>query len=183
MEQKQLELTTKSEFKPPTLPELMKDRAMALEQTALSVMLNAQPPAAWLKKHPLIQDYHYLPIERVEWLLTRIFTAWRFEIMNIYTVANSVVITGRLHYFDPYVTNDWQWMDGVGAAPIQTNKGAGATDWNAVKTDGVQKAAPAAESYAIKDAAEKLGRIFGKDLNRKEVLNYESNYDKFRDSE
>ena len=36
------------------------------------------------------------------------------------------------------------------------------------------KAAPAAESYAIKDAAEKLGKIFGKDLNRKDVIGYES---------
>jgi hypothetical protein len=31
-------------------------------------------------------------------------------------------------------------------------------------------AAPAAESYALKDAAEKLGRIFGKDINRKDTI-------------
>ena len=64
------------------------------------------------------------------------------------------------------------WQDGIGAAPIQTDKGAGATDWNAVKTDGVQKAAPAAESYAVKDAAEKFGKIFGRDVSRKGSMNY-----------
>jgi hypothetical protein len=63
-------------------------------------------------------------------------------------------------------------VDGIGAAPIQTDKGAGATDWNAVKTDGVQKAAPAAETYAVKDAAEKFGKIFGRDVSRKGSMNY-----------
>jgi hypothetical protein len=36
------------------------------------------------------------------------------------------------------------------------------------------KSVPAAESYAVKDAAEKIGRIFGKDLNRKDLLTYDS---------
>lgn len=35
-------------------------------------------------------------------------------------------------------------------------------------------ALPGAESYAIKDAAEKIGRVFGKDLNRKELMAYEN---------
>ena len=35
-------------------------------------------------------------------------------------------------------------------------------------------AAPSAESFAIKDAAEKLGKIFGKDLNRKDAMAYDS---------
>jgi len=32
--------------------------------------------------------------------------------------------------------------------------------------------APAAESYAFKDAAEKFGKIFGKDINRKDNITY-----------
>jgi len=35
------------------------------------------------------------------------------------------------------------------------------------------KAAPAAESYAVKDAAEKIGKIFGKDLNRADQIVYD----------
>ena len=38
----------------------------------------------------------------------------------------------------------------------------------------VKMALPGAESYAIKDAAEKIGRVFGKDLNRKELMAYEN---------
>lgn len=47
-------------------------------------------------------------------------------------------------------------------------------DWNYAKSSGVQIAAPAAETYAIKDAAEKFGKLFGKDLSRKDTLSYDS---------
>jgi len=45
-------------------------------------------------------------------------------------------------------------------------------DWNATKNDAVMKAAPAAESYAVKDAAEKIGKLFGKDMNRADKIMY-----------
>ena len=66
------------------------------------------------------------------------------------------------------------WQDGVGAAPLQTDKGAGAIDFNKIKNDAVMKAAPAAESYAVKDATEKIGKLFGKDLNRADKILYDS---------
>ena len=40
------------------------------------------------------------------------------------------------------------------------------------------KALPAAESYAIKDAAEKLGIFFGKNLNRKDTVGFAGAYSK-----
>jgi hypothetical protein len=36
------------------------------------------------------------------------------------------------------------------------------------------KAAPAAESYAVKDAAEKIGKLFGKDMNRADKIMYDT---------
>jgi hypothetical protein len=78
-----------------------------------------------------------------------------------------------LHYQN-IENNDWSWQDGIGAAPIQTEKNAGAMDWDKVRTDSVMKAAPAAETYAVKDAAEKIGNLFGKDMNRKEDIIYDS---------
>jgi hypothetical protein len=85
-------------------------------------------------------------------------------------MANAVQAIVRLHVQDP-ITGEWDWQDGVGAAPIQTRKGAG-NDASQVLHDAIVKAAPAAKSYAIKDAAECLGRIFGKDLNRKDFIAY-----------
>ncbi|MCK5612897.1 hypothetical protein KAR91_64080, partial [Candidatus Pacearchaeota archaeon] len=69
------------------------------------------------------------------------------------------------------------------AAPIQTDKDAAATDFSKVKTDAVMKAAPAAESYAIKDAAEKIGKLFGKDLNRADGIAYDNLRNTFKDYE
>ena len=66
------------------------------------------------------------------------------------------------------------WQDGIGAAPIQTDKGAGAMQWDKAKSDAVMKAAPAAESYAVKDAAEKIGKLFGKDMNRADKIMYDT---------
>ena len=93
-------------------------------------------------------------------------------------MANSSVVTVRLHYLDP-ISGEWDWQDGIGAAPLQTDKDAGATDWQKIKSDAVMKSVPAAESYAIKDAAEKLGKLFGKDLNRADKILYDTLQGKF----
>jgi len=155
----------------PTLQDLLIENEDSLKQNALTVLLNQDPPAKWLVQHPMIRDYKYIPIEKIEYLLTRIFGNFNVEIRSTQIVANSVVVTVRLHVINP-INGQAMWQDGIGAAPIQTDKGAGATDWNAVKTDGVQKAAPAAETYAVKDAAEKFGKIFGRDVSRKGSMNY-----------
>lgn len=135
-------------------------------------LTNATPPESWLKKHPQVKA-QYIPIERVEWLLRQIFLDdWRVEIKDVKLIANSVVTTVRLHFKPPH-KDEWTYQDGVGASPLQTNAGAGATDFNALKNASVQMAAPASESYAIKDAAEKIGRLFGADINRAEQISME----------
>ena len=164
----------------PSLTDLIEDKEMTLKKAGLSVLLNNPPPDDWLMTHPMASKVKYLPIERVEWLLSRIFYDWHVEIKSVAVVANSVVVCVRLHYFDPYITQGWKWQDGVGASPMQTDRGAGATDFNAIKDNAVMLAAPAAESYAIKDAAEKIGKIFGKDINRKTILGYEESFNKLR---
>lgn len=152
------------------LPELLQDKELSLKTTELNKILDNSPPKQWLKQHPTAANVRYIPIQRIEWLLSRIFQKWHVEVKDVKVIANSVVTIIRLHYFDPYIDNDWKWQDGIGAAPIQTDKGAAANDWTKVKADGVMKAAPASESYAVKDAAEKIGKIFGKDINRADNL-------------
>lgn len=143
------------------------------DQNKLNILLNQSPNPKWIKKHPYAKGVKYIPIEKIEYLLTRLFLKWRVEVKTIQTIANSCVVTVRLHYQN-IENNDWSWQDGIGAAPIHTVKGKGAMDWNEVLTDSVMKAAPAAETYAVKDAAEKIGNLFGKDLNRKEDIIYDS---------
>lgn len=157
----------------PTINELITETEQSLKENALMVLLNQEPPRSWLVSHPMIKGYNYMPIEKIEYLLTRIYTKWSVEVKSVQVIANSVCVTIRLYVTNP-LTGEIEWQDGIGAAPVQTDKGAGATDWNSVKTDGVQKAAPAAESYAIKDAAEKFGKIFGRDISRKNTMDYTS---------
>lgn len=161
----------------PTLADLYGDIEVKERANALNILLNQPPKKEWLKDHPTAknikgQPIKYIPIERIEFLLTRIFIKWRVEVLTIQLIGNSVVVTVRLHYLNP-LDNSWEWTDGIGAAPLQTDRGAGATDFNSLKSASVQIAAPAAESYAIKDAAEKLGKLFGKDVNRADAISYD----------
>ena len=158
----------------PTYEELVAgDIELKNQQNDVNILLNNEPPKTWTKDHPMAKGVKYLPIERVEYMLTRIFKKWNVEIRQVQVIANSVVVTVRLYYQD-VLSNEMLWQDGIGASPIQTDKGAGAMDWNKTKNDAVMKAAPAAESYAVKDAAEKIGKLFGKDMNRADKIMYDT---------
>jgi hypothetical protein len=164
----------------PTINDLYtENNKLLIKQNELNRILNNEPKTEWLKQHPSTNTkIMYIPIERIEWLLTNIFIKWRVEILREGLIANSVYVTVRLHYLEP-VSNEWNWVDGTGASPLQTNKGAGATDWTQIKSSAVQIGLPAAESYAVKDAAEKLGKLFGKDLNRADKIAYDTLAGKF----
>jgi hypothetical protein len=150
----------------PTLSEILDETQLSLQQNKLTVLLNNAPPQSWLKEQPMSKTV-YLPIDKVQYLLTKIYGKWWVEVLNTQVFANSVSVTVRLFVRNP-LTGETEHNDGVGAAPIQTDKGKGAMDWNFAKANGVQIAIPAAKAYAIKDAAEEFGKIFGRDLNRKD---------------
>jgi hypothetical protein len=138
-------------------------------------LVNQTPSRKWVKQHPTINNVKYIPIEIIELLLTRIFQEWRVEIKREGQLAQSIFVEVRLHYKDP-VDGEWRWQDGVGAVPIKTDKGASAADLTKIKYDAVMTGLPAAESFAVKDAAEKIGRLFGKDLNRKNIKEFVPSY-------
>ncbi len=170
----------------PTIQELYAGDLVGLErQNALNVLLNQPPKKEWLKEHPIAKDKDgnpviYIPIERVEYLLTRIFVEWWPEVLREGQIANSVYCTVRVHYRN--VDGQMKWLDGVGAAPLQTKKEAGPADWMNIKSAAVQIGLPAAKSYAIKDAVEPLGKLFGKDLNRADKIGYDNLANKFSEN-
>lgn len=159
----------------PALSDLYSDIGLIEKQNQLNILLNAEPKKEWIKKHPFIKNLDYLPIERVEYLMTMIYSKWRLEIKDTKILANSIVSTVRVHMKDP-ITGEWDWQDGIGAIPIQVAKGSKATDFENMNSTAVQMGAPASESFGMKDACEKLGRIFGKDLNRKDTISYDRLY-------
>ena len=159
----------------PTIKQLYEsDKLQPREKDSVfQQLVNQSPKKEWIRLHPFFKNVRYLPIQRVEWLLTNIFINWHTEIKDVKILANSVLTTLRLHYHNP-ISNEWQYQDGVGASPLQTDKDAGAIDFNSIKSDAVMKAAPASKSFAVKDAAEQIGRLFGRDLNRADQISYDS---------
>lgn len=149
---------------------LYKDESLdeLIKQDQFNVLLNQNPPAKWIKVNKYAGNSQYLPIDKVEYLLRKIFKKYKVDILRENTMFNSVYVAVRLNYFNP-VTNEWEYQDGIGAEQIQTKSGASPADLASINNNAVAIALPKAETAAIKDAAHKIGRIFGSDLNRKEV--------------
>jgi len=144
--------------------------------------LNQAPAKSWIKEHPFAKDVDYLPIDKVEALLDAIFQDWKVEIKGVAQIAQSICVTVRLHYRHP-LTGEWLFHDGVGATPLKTDKGYSAADLAHIKSDAVATGAPAAKAFAIKDAADHIGKIFGRDLNRKDTISLKGVYKSVEDVE
>lgn len=136
--------------------------------------INQSPPTSWLKPHPLASNVKYLPIDKVELLLKRIFQEYKVDILREGQLLNSIYVTVRLHYKHPIA--GWTYQDGTGAIPIQVDKGKNASELQWIKSDAISKGLPAAVSFAIKDAADRIGDIFGGNINRKDTLEFSPMY-------
>lgn len=157
------------------LKDLTSDLVVAETMDQFNTIVNQEPPIGIVKNHPNISGVKYMPIDKVEGMLTSIFQQHRIEILDSGQLLNSIFVTVRLHYKHP-VTGEWTYHDGVGATAIQVERGSDASNLSAIKSNAIMLALPSAKSYAIKDAAEHIGRLFGRDLNRKDTMNFASNY-------
>lgn len=138
-------------------------------------VVNQPPPKQFIKNHPLATGVKYIPIDKIEMMLTKIFQQWRVEILDSGQLLNAVYMNVRLHYKHP-ISGEWTFQDGTGAMAIQVDKDKNASDLGAIKSNAIMLALPAAKSYAIKDAAENIGKVFGRDLNRKDTMAFNPSY-------
>lgn len=163
--------------------DLLKDPLEIWKADQFKFILNQKPQKKWIKDNPNTTQKKTLPdgtIKEVpgeyigigthEFLLDYIFKEWRVEIKSITTIFHSVAVEIRLHYKNP-TTGEWSFHDGIGASKCQSDKGQPFSA-DTIKASAVQMALPAAKSYAIKDAAEHLGEIFGRNLNRADAPVY-----------
>lgn len=134
-----------------------------------NLILNQQPPGNWIKINKFANNSKYLPIDKVEYLLRRLYKTYDIEVLNIAVLFNAVSVTVRLHYFHP-VLKEMKFVDGVGAKEIQTSKGGSPSDMSSIINGAVERALPIAKTNAQKDACHHLGKIFGSDLNRKDII-------------
>lgn len=159
-------------YKPPTLAELFESNISVAGKTEeLNAILNTPPPAKWVKEHPYIKDHKYLPIDKVEHLLRKIFKKYNIEITGQGTAFNGVWVTVRVHYFNPAL-NAMQYQDGIGAIQLQTAKGTSPADLANINNGAVSMAFPLAKTLAVKDACDMIGNIFGANLNRRDTVQF-----------
>lgn len=134
-----------------------------------NTLINQNPPVKWIKTNPYANNSQYLPIDKVELLLRKIYKDVDIEVLREGVMFNALYVTVRIHYTHP-VTGEKGFKDGTGAKQIQTKKGASPADMASINNNAVEMALPIAKTNAIKDSCHTLGRIFGGDLNRKDVL-------------
>lgn len=155
------------------LVKLYENPTTVIQQDKLLTFLNMEPPVKWVKEHPFIKGYKYLPIDKVEFLLKSIFRQYKIEVLKTGMLMNAIECTVRVHYLDP-VTNTWLCHDGVGAQELQTKSGSGVLklDMSNVNSGAVAMALPIAKTVALKDACDHLGNVFGTNLNRKNAMSF-----------
>ena len=141
-------------------------------------LLMAEPNPKWIKHHPFIKvkddagnsiNLPYVPADKVEFILDMLYPRKKISITAQGVAFNAVWVSVRVEVFDP-IYNEWIHFDGTGAVEIQTAKGMPASDLSAIVSGAVQKAIPAAKTYAIKDACDHLGNIFGRNIARNNTM-------------
>lgn len=155
----------------PTVAELTKDTKIAKASDDFNYLMNQPVPEKWVKEHPYIKGYRYLPIDKIEYLLKKIFKQYKIEVREQGQVFNGMYVVVRIHYLHP-VTSEWLWHDGIGAIEVQTEKNASAADLSKIKNGAIDKGFPAAKSRAVKNACYGFGKFFGSDLNREDTLEF-----------
>jgi hypothetical protein len=153
----------------PTLAELFEDPTLAGKTESLNAILNTNPPEKWVKTHPYVKEHKYLPIDKVEYLLRKIFKDYTIKITNQGTAFNGVWVTVRVKYKNP-IDGKYKYHDGIGAMQLQTAKGTSPADLANINNGALSMAFPIAKTLAVKDACDHIGNIFGANLNRKDTL-------------
>lgn len=135
--------------------------------------VNQSPPKDSVHNHPIAKGVKYIPIDHIETMLDKIFKLWNVEILREGQLLNSVYVTVRVNYKHP-ATGEWMHQDGVGAVAIQVEQGKDASDLKSIKSNAIMLGLPSAKSFAIKDAVEHIGKSFGRDINRKDVMAFKA---------
>ncbi len=155
---------------------LKNDKLKEIEQSqSLTTMLYQPPPVGWLKQHPIIKvkkgdkylPYTYLPIERVQLLLDKLFFGhWKTEGFKWERHFNEIIGTVQLTFLHP-VTHEWITRSGAASIQIMQNKNSKISEFNETKkANALEMGHPKLLSECFKNAAKTIGPLFGRDVSR-----------------
>ena len=134
---------------------------------AFQMMLNKAPARGDVKSQTLAgKEVKYMPIGLVEKTLDEMYNGlWQITDIRHTVTLNAIAVELTLQVYHP-TAKLWLSRAGVGAIKVQLNKDAQSMDVTQIKADAIQKGLPAAKAMAVKNAAQSLGVVFGRDLNR-----------------
>lgn len=150
--------------------QLQKSEYKSIEE--FQKFLNKAPDKREIKTNPYAGNSLYIPIAVIEQRLDEMYAGlWSIDGLTVEVIANSVVCILTLKVVHP-VAKMMIRRSGIGAIPIQLNKGEKEMSFSTIKSDAIRKNAPAAKAQALRNAAQSLGAIFGRNLNRDDVADY-----------
>lgn len=128
-------------------------------------ILDTPPKKAWIHSNKYANNAKYISIHVIEDLLNKLFPFWELkQVGQPQILGNSIVVSVELRVFNPLI-NQWISYAGIGAVPIELKGGSDPTDFTKMNAKAMHKNVPAAMAYAMKNAAKKIGKIFGSHLN------------------
>jgi len=139
-------------------------------QDRLKKEFNKAPNPKSVKVNKYAGNSKYVPIGIVQGLLDRLFISWDWRINDVKVIMNGVMVRGTLTCLTP--GGNTINMDGIGASEFQLKKGESTLTPDTLNSKAIERDVPKAEAEALKSAAKKLGRIFGRSLNRDEDFMY-----------
>ena len=125
-------------------------------------------PTKVITEHIGGQSFQHVPIATIETLLKKFFFGlYKIEIVDYKMVVNEICVHVRISVYHP-ILREWLTYDGLSAVPVQQDAGSKVSQFmDTKKKDALHKNLPAAYAFAVKNAAKKIGNIFGAGLNRK----------------
>jgi hypothetical protein len=134
--------------------------------------LNRKPPVVLEEKVDGKVLLH-VPVSIIEQQLRRLyFGQYTIECIDYKLIVNEICVHARIRVKHP-VTQEWLTYDGLGAVPVQQYSGAKIQDFMQTKIgNALHKNLGAAYAFAVKNAAKKIGKLFGSDLMRKHEDDY-----------
>lgn len=128
--------------------------------------LNNLPDAESIDKTPDGKAGTIL-ISHIEMLLDEYFFGlWETENFKWAVIANEIVGSIDLCFYHP-VTGIRMKRNGAAAIQIMVNAGTNALDVQNKKSNALDMGFPKLKAECLKNAANSLGKMFGRDLNRK----------------
>lgn len=130
--------------------------------------LNQEPNPDEMEKTP-DQKANSIPISFIEMTLDEYFFGlWDTENFKWAVIANEVVGSIDLTVLNP-VTGSKIKRAGAAAIQIMVDKGANAMDITKKKSNALDMGFPKLKAECVKNAAQSLGKLFGRDINRKKA--------------